>query len=89
MFANCNSLTKAPDLPALTLAPNSYSFMFVGCTSLSYIKALFLTTPGQGFTEGWVEGVASTGTFVKNPEATWEVIGDDGIPEGWTVGNVQ
>ncbi len=36
---------------------------------------------------GWVSSVASKGTFVKNPDATWEVYGSSGIPEGWTVVN--
>ena len=31
------------------------------------------------------DGVATSGTFVKSPDATWDVIGADGIPEGWTV----
>jgi hypothetical protein len=33
----------------------------------------------------WVNSVASTGIFVKNPEATWNVIGVHGVPAGWTV----
>ena len=33
----------------------------------------------------WVSGVAATGIFVKNSAATWETIGVDGIPTGWTV----
>ncbi len=33
----------------------------------------------------WVSGVASSGTFVKNKDATWNVVGVDGVPEGWTV----
>lgn len=33
----------------------------------------------------WVIGVASTGTFVKNPEMTSWPTGIYGIPEGWTV----
>ena len=37
------------------------------------------------YTYNWVYGVASTGTFVKNPEATWDVVGVNGVPEGWTV----
>lgn len=28
---------------------------------------------------------SSTGTFVKNADATWDVTGTSGIPEGWTV----
>jgi hypothetical protein len=33
----------------------------------------------------WVKGVASSGTFVKNSAATWDVTGVNGIPSGWTV----
>lgn len=85
MFYNCTSLTKAPELPAIELANNCYNNMFYNCSKLNYIKALFTTTPGSGYTTNWVGGVASTGTFVKNKDATWNVTGDDGIPTGWTV----
>ena len=46
---------------------------------------MFITTPSPTYTSNWVSGVASTGTFVKNKNATWDVIGSDGIPSGWTV----
>jgi hypothetical protein len=36
----------------------------------------------------WVSGVSSTGTFVKNVAATWNVTGKNGIPSGWTIENV-
>ena len=35
----------------------------------------------------WVNGVASTGTFVKNPAMTSLTTGQSGIPSGWTVIN--
>ena len=85
MFANCVSLTTAPELPATTLAEGCYLSMFVGCTSLNYIKALFITTPSDSYTDDWVINVSSTGTFIKNSSATWNVTGDNGIPSGWTV----
>lgn len=44
-----------------------------------------LATDISGGLYDWVRGVASTGTFVKNPEATWDVIGTSGVPSGWTV----
>lgn len=59
--------------------------MFNGCRSLSYIKAMFTTTPSTTFTDRWVVRVSSTGTFVKNSTATWDVTGANGIPSGWTV----
>lgn len=84
MFSGCTSLTKAPALPATTLANYCYNGMFKDCTSLNYIKAMFLTTLNS--TYNWVEDVASTGIFVKNGDATWDVtIGVDGVPKGWTV----
>lgn len=85
MFYGCTSLTIAPALPAITLANSCYNNMFSGCTSLNYIKAMFTTTPSSDYTAGWVDGVAATGTFVKNSAATWNVTGDNGIPTGWTV----
>lgn len=85
MFYGCTSLTVAPELPATTLVNNCYNYMFCNCTKLNYIKALFTTTPSTGYTQSWVSGVASTGTFVKSTEATWTTTGVNGIPTGWTV----
>lgn len=85
MFHTCKSLTTAPVLPATTLAKSCYYSMFTLCWNLNYIKALFTTTPSDTYTHGWVSGVASTGTFVKNKDATWDVTGQSGIPSGWTV----
>ena len=44
LFENCTSLTKAPELPATTLAPNCYDCMFLGCTSLTKAPELPATT---------------------------------------------
>ena len=85
MFEQCTSLTTAPELPATTLINRCYEGMFNGCTSLSYIKAMFTTTPSTSYTNNWVRNVSSTGTFVKNSAATWDVTGDYAIPRGWTI----
>lgn len=83
MFKGCSSLTKAPVLPATSsLATCCYDNMFAGCTKLNYVKALY--TKSQSHT-GWLSGVASTGTFVKNYLAEWDITGVSGIPSGWTV----
>ena len=87
MFFGCTSLVNVPELPATNLAPYCYRYMFYNCTSLNYIKALFTTTPSNTYTQDWVSGVSSTGTFVKSPDATWNVIGTNGVPSGWTIGN--
>lgn len=85
MFSGCTGLTIAPELPATTLVTSCYQGMFNGCSKLNYIKAMFVTTPSTSYTTNWVYGVASTGTFVKNIDATWDVRGVNGVPEGWTI----
>lgn len=85
MFYNCTNLVNAPELPATTLAEACYSQMFYNCTKLNYIKMLATDISATDCLACWVEGVSSTGTFVKNKDATWDVVGVSGIPEGWTV----
>lgn len=86
MFIGCTSLTTAPELPATTIQEYyCYNGMFQNCSNLNYIKAMFTTTPSMNYTSNWVYGVAATGTFVKNANATWNVSGVNGIPSGWTV----
>ena len=85
MFYGCRSLRKAPELPATTLVSGCYSGMFQDCSNLNYVKALFTTTPSKEYTAYWLAGVSETGTFVKTDDATWNVTGVNGIPEGWTV----
>lgn len=95
MFKDCTSLTTAPELPATTLADSCYHGMFDDCTSLNYVKCL--ASSGMTSTNCltiWLSGVASTGTFVKSPNATtgdtagdsqWRINSANGIPSGWTV----
>ena len=85
LFQGCTSLTTAPELNAETLVSNCYTNMFYGCSKLNYIKALFTTTPSAEYTSNWVNGVAASGTFVKNREATWNETGVNAIPTGWSV----
>lgn len=87
MFRDCTSLTTAPDLPATTLATYCYALMFFGCTELNYIKCLATDKSASNCTVNWVNGVAATGTFIKDPNittSTWTT-GYAGIPSGWTV----
>ena len=85
MFEGCYSLTTAPVLPATTLTDYCYEYMFKDCSGLNYIKALFLTEPNDNYTSDWVKGVASTGKFEQNDNATWNVRGTNGVPENWTL----
>jgi hypothetical protein len=57
--------------------------MFEGCTSLNYIKCLAVDISAADCTKNWINGVASTGTFIMHPDATSWTIGKDGIPTGW------
>ena len=87
MFVGCTSLTTAPELPATTLMEYCYTGMFDGCTNLNYIKCLAtnIGSPVHNYTGGWVNGVANSGTFVKDPIITGWESGINGIPENWTV----
>jgi hypothetical protein len=78
MFQNCTSLTKAS-----IKAPNiEYcSYMFSGCSNLSYIK---LDTNSFSNNTNFTNGVAASGTFLKRANVDIPT-GVDGIPSGWTV----
>ena len=84
MFYGCASLTTAPDLPASIVPANAYDTMFGDCSNLCYVKCL-ATTLGSAATFSWLDGVASTGTFVKMSQMHDWPTGADGIPTGWTV----
>ena len=84
MFKGCTSLINAPELPALELADNCYWGMFGGCSNLNHVKALFLDSYNTGNMANWLSGVSPTGTFVKNPDATWQYA-QPNIPSGWTI----
>lgn len=94
MFEGCTNLTIAPVLPAEDLVDLCYHRMFYGCSRLNYVKAMFLTDPDSqtswdgnnyySYTHNWLNGVASSGTFVKNSNATWTLNNSPhGIPTGW------
>ena len=88
MFSGCTGLTKAPELPSVYLARGCYSGMFKGCSNLNYVDCK-ATSFEEGATTGWLDGVASTGTFRKPLSMTTWPRGGDGIPEGWTVEDLE
>lgn len=88
MFRGCGGLTSAPELPATTLKIMCYSSMFRDCTKLNYIKMLATDISASSCLNNWVKNVASSGTFVKNKNATWTVTGVNGVPSGWTIQKV-
>ena len=95
LFYNCTTIKSVSDnfLPATTLSTYCYDSMFYGCSKLNYIKMIAIDISPSGCLSNWVSGVASTGTFVKNSNATWDVTATSsnsyiGIPSGWTVQTV-
>ena len=87
MFAGCTNLKEALELPATTLASWCYSRMFNGCSKLNKITMLATDISASNCLTYWVQGVATTGTFIKNAAMTSLPRGENGIPNGWTVYN--
>lgn len=65
MFYGCTSLTKAPVLPATTLAQNCYNYMFSGCLELTKAPVLPATTLTQSCYDNMFSGCHS---LTKAPE---------------------
>lgn len=82
MFQNCTNISRA-EISASTLMDYSCQYMFSGCTNLNYIKCLATDVSGINCTNGWVDGVAASGTFVTPSSTNWTT-GYDGIPNNWT-----
>lgn len=93
MYWGCSNLEVGSDLPATDLTGTTfcYNSMYTNCSKLRYLKAMILTPPPNNVstygaqTGNWLKDVASSGVFVKNSEATWNVRGEHGIPNGWTI----
>ena len=65
LFQNCTSLTKAPALPATTLASDCFEYMFYGCQSLTKAPELPATTLASGCYSSMFRGCTS---LTKAPE---------------------
>lgn len=87
MFQGCTSLTTTPQLLASTLPSYCYSFMFYGCSRLNYVKCLATDITANRCTRNWLNGVASSGTFVKASSMSEWSSGASGVPNNWTVQN--
>jgi len=87
MFRGCSSLTKAPKIGAITTAGSaSLQLFYSGCKKLNYIINLDPNPDSSRYVQ-WARNVSATGIFIKHPDATWEA-GENGIPSGWTVKNM-
>ena len=88
MFSSCTSLETAPALPAPTLVNSCYCGMFNSCLSLNYVKCLATDISARYATSYWMYNVNAPGKFIKAPNMNNWTIGQDGIPSGWTIKNV-
>ncbi len=70
-------------LEASVLQEYCYQYMFRDCKKLNKIICLASTLDPFAL-EGWVDGVASAGTFTRKNGVTWP-IGINGIPSGWSI----
>lgn len=84
-FRNCSNLELSPVLPAKTLKASCYYQMFYGCSKINRITCLATDISASNCTNGWVDGVAATGTFVKAEAMTSWTTGNSGIPTNWLV----
>ena len=71
-------------MPSTTLTNIFYEYIFDGCSKLNYIKCLATYITANRAINKWLSRVASSGTFVKHAGVSYPT-GDSGIPEGWTV----
>ena len=70
LFYGCTSLTKAPRLPATTLATGCYSNMFKGCKALAEAPALPATTLAQGCYSSMFNGCTALAEAPELPSTT-------------------
>lgn len=86
MFCRCTSLVKAPELLADYVPNYGYYYMFFYCNSLNYVKCLATAFENSNSsTRNWLNGVSSTGTFIKHPNMTSWTRDESGIPLNWTI----
>lgn len=83
MFEGCTYLVSAPYLPATVGAIDCYKTMYKDCSSLTTVKSA-LESPSSSYTDDWLDGVASSGTFFYSKTASAWPTGVDGIPSGWS-----
>ena len=84
MFADCTSLTKAPELPATELAYSCYDSMFYGCTNLQTAPELLATKLAPYCYSGMFQGCTSLIEAPELPATTLEDYCYLGMFEGCT-----
>lgn len=70
LFLNCDYLTSAPELPAITLTGDCYNSMFQGCSRLLKAPALPATTVSYAGYQNMFKGCTSLKETPKLPATT-------------------
>ena len=70
LFKGCTSLTRAPALPATSLADHCYSYMFNGCTSLTKVSELKSTSLADSCYRDMFNGCTSLAKAPALPATT-------------------
>ena len=87
MFKGCTSLTQPPRIMAEGDGGPSWSMeaMFSGCTNMASLVCLIYDwNGGYSPVNNWMNGVAGSGVFYKNPAVADSTISGK-IPSGWTI----
>lgn len=80
-----SNIQKGLDLSGVTtLGENALNSMYSSCSSLNEAYAPNVSTWDTGKTNGWLNGVASTGVLYKPANLTIPTNYDSGVPSGWT-----
>ena len=92
MFFNCTNLTDSPIIKATSVSGNDAFYeMFYGCGKMKYLVCDIMNEPSSSISSNWLGGVAATGTFYKNPDATWDQTitpGTSTVPDTWTITDI-
>ena len=70
-------------LSAPNLTPGCYKGLFEGCSGLKAIDVKATDISASGATDGWLDGVSSSGQFITPKPSQWCSGGN--LPESWTV----
>lgn len=86
MFEDCSNLLETPIIPDMSIDSYALWGMFNNCTSLTACTCLLTNSYiGGNMTGEMLNGVnTASGTFYKNPNATWQY-SDASIPSGWSI----
>lgn len=90
MFEGCSSLIEGPELASRHLEENCYKDIFYGCSSLETIKCYTIDNISEYFSDDWIYGISSSGTFYLNYHGLemWQDEDNESyIPEGWNINN--